>query len=118
MFSHDCVKSQEEGIDDLEVSFPREGTGYEVGGVAVVKNARNVEGAKAYVDWSLSKQAQEIGPTVGSYQLPTNPEAAVSEKSARLDELTLVDYDIAAAGAAKSDLVKKFDADISAPPAE
>jgi iron(III) transport system substrate-binding protein len=118
VFSHDCVKSQEEGIDDLEVSFPREGTGYEVGGVAVVKNARNPQGAKAYVDWSLSKQAQEIGPTVGSYQLPTNPEAAVSDKSAHLDQLTLVDYDIAKAGAAKSDLVKKFDADISAPPAE
>ncbi len=118
VFSHDCVKSQEEGIDNLEVSFPREGTGYEVGGVAVVKKARNPEGAKAYVDWSLSKEAQEIGPTVGSYQLPTNPEATVSEKSARVDQLKLVDYDIATAGAAKSDLVKKFDADISAPPAE
>lgn len=118
VFSHDCIKSKEEGLSDLEVSFPREGTGYEVGGVAVVKNAANLEGAKAYVDWSLSKEAQEIGPTVGSYQVPTNPQATVSEKSARLDELTLVDYDIAAAGAAKSDLVKKFDAEVSAPPAQ
>jgi iron(III) transport system substrate-binding protein len=118
VFSHDCVKSREEGIDNLEVSFPREGTGYEVGGVAVVKNARNLDGAKAYLDWSLSKQAQEIGPTVGSYQVPTNPEAAVSDKSARLDQLKLVEYDIAAAGTAKSGLVKKFDAEVSAPPAE
>jgi iron(III) transport system substrate-binding protein len=118
VFSHDCVKSQEEGLTDLEVSFPSEGTGYEVGGVAVVKNARNLAGAKAYLDWSLSKQAQEIGQTVGSYQLPTNPEAAVSDKSAHLDQLKLVDYDIATAGAAKSDLVKKFDAEVSAPPAE
>lgn len=118
VFSHDCVKSKEEGLSELEVSFPSEGTGYEVGGVAVVKNAANAAGAKAYVDWSLSKEAQEIGATVGSYQVPTNPAAAVSEKSARLDQLTLVDYDIAAAGAAKSDLVKKFDAEVSAPPAE
>ncbi|MGH8964621.1 MAG: ABC transporter substrate-binding protein, partial [Actinomycetes bacterium] len=78
VFSHDCIKSKEEGLTDLEVTFPREGTGYEVGGVAVVKNAANVDGAKAYVDWSLSKAAQEIGPTVGSYQVPTNPEATVS----------------------------------------
>jgi iron(III) transport system substrate-binding protein len=118
VFSHDCIKSQEEGMTDLEVTFPREGTGYEVGGVAVVKNARNLNGAKAYLDWSLSKQAQEIGPTVGSYQVPTNPEATVSDKSARLDQLKLVDYDITAAGAAKSDLVKQFDAEVSAPPAE
>jgi iron(III) transport system substrate-binding protein len=118
VFSHDCVKSQEEGLTELEVTFPGEGTGYEVGGVAVIKNARNVDGAKAYLDWSLSKEAQEIGPTVGSYQVPTNPEAAVSDKSARIDELALVEYDVAAAGAAKSDLVKKFDAEVSAPPAQ
>lgn len=118
VFSHDCIKSKEEGLSDLEVTFPREGTGYEVGGVAVVKNAANAAGAKAYVDWSLSKEAQEIGPTVGSYQVPTNPEATVSEKSATLDQLTLVDYDIASAGAAKSDLVKQFDAEVSAPPAQ
>jgi iron(III) transport system substrate-binding protein len=118
VFSHDCVKSQEEGFTDLEVTYPREGTGYEVGGVAVVKNARNPEGAKAYIDWSLSKEAQEIGPSVGSYQLPTNPAATVSDKSAKLADLTLVNYDVAGAGAAKSDLVKRFDAEISAPPAQ
>jgi iron(III) transport system substrate-binding protein len=117
VFSHDCVKSREEGLGDLEVSFPREGTGYEVGGVAVVRNAANAAGAKAFVDWSLSKEAQEIGPGVGSYQVPTNPEAVVSEKSARLDQLSLVDYDIAAAGAAKSALVRQFDAEVAAPPA-
>jgi len=118
VFSHDCVKSKDEGFTDLEVSFPREGTGYEVGGVALVKNARNPEGAKAFVDWSLSEEAQEIGASVGNYQVPTNPDAAVSEKSARLDELTLVDYDVATAGAVKSDLVKRFDAEVSAPPAQ
>jgi iron(III) transport system substrate-binding protein len=118
VFSHDCVKSKDEGLTDLEVTFPREGTGYEVGGVAVVKNARNPEGAKAFVDWSLSKEAQEIGASVGNYQVPTNPEAAVSEKSARLNELKLVDYDFTASGAAKSELVKRFDAEVSAPPAQ
>jgi iron(III) transport system substrate-binding protein len=86
--------------------------------VAVVKNAANVAGARAFVDWSLSKEAQEIGPGVGSYQVPTNPEAVVSEKSARLDQLSLVDYDIAAAGAAKSALVRQFDAEVAAPPAQ
>jgi iron(III) transport system substrate-binding protein len=117
VFSHDCVKSQEEGLTDLEVSFPKDGTGYEVGGVAAVKNARNPDGAKAYIDWSLTAKAQEIGPTVGSYQVPTVPDAAVSEKSARIDSLTLVDYDVATAGAAKSDLVKRFDAEVASPPA-
>jgi iron(III) transport system substrate-binding protein len=117
VFSHDCVRSQEEGLSNLQVSFPSEGTGYEVGGVALVKGASNPDAAKAYIDWSLTPEAQGLGQTVGSYQVPTNPEAAVSDKSAKLDDLKLVDYDFAAAGAAKSDLVKRFDAEVSAPPA-
>lgn len=117
VFSHDCVRSKEEGFSDLEVSFPSEGTGYEVGGVAGIKGARNPEGAKAFIDWALTPEAQEIGATVKSYQVPTHPEAKVSGESAKLDELKLVDYDFGAAGAAKSGLVKRFDSEISAPPA-
>lgn len=113
VFSHDCVANREEGFPDLVVSFPREGTGYEVGGVAVVKGTRNPDAAKAYVDWALTAKAQEIGPTVQSYQVPTNPAAKVSEKSARLDQLRLLPYDFATAGTAKSTLVKRFDEQVT-----
>lgn len=113
VFSHDCVASREEGFTDLVVSFPQEGTGHEVGGVAVVKGTRNFDAAKAYVDWALTAKAQEIGPTVKSYQLPTNPAAKVSDHSARLDQLKLVPYDFAAAGTAKPMLVKRFDEQIA-----
>jgi iron(III) transport system substrate-binding protein len=117
VFSHDCVRSQEEGFTDLQITFPTEGTGYEVGGVAAVRGAREPEGARAYVDWALTADAQELGPTVGSYQVPTNPDAAVSERSARLDQLTLVDYDFAAAGSARSGLIRRFEAEVDSPPA-
>jgi iron(III) transport system substrate-binding protein len=116
VFSHDCVTSKEQGLSALEVSFPSEGTGYEVGGVGLIKGAHNPAAAKAYVDWALTAEAQEIGPTAGQYQLPTNPEAKVSDKSAKLDQLKLVDYDLTAAGKAKSDLVKQFDDKVSQPP--
>lgn len=112
VFSHDCVAAHEEGYSDLEVTFPREGTGYEVGGVAVIKGARNLAGAKAYVDWALSPGAQQVGPTVKSYQVPTNPMAKISEKASRLDRLHLINYDFAAAGEAKPELVQRFDAEV------
>ncbi|MGH3685213.1 MAG: ABC transporter substrate-binding protein [Pseudonocardiaceae bacterium] len=117
MFSHDCVTTREEGFTDLVISFPREGTGYEVGGVAVVRGARNLAAAKAYVDWALTAKAQEIGPTVRSYQVPTNPAAKVSDFSVRLDQLRLVPYDFAAAGKAKPTLVTRFN-DVVAPPTQ
>lgn len=118
VFSHDCVKYQEEGMSDLEVSFPQEGTGYEVGGVALVANSANSEAAKKYIDWAISAEAQSIGQTVGSYQVPTNPEAEISDKMVKLDEVTLVDYDFKAAAEAKPELTARFDEEIAAQPKE
>jgi len=116
VFSHDCVATREQGFPHLEVTFPAEGTGYEVGGVAVVKGARNPVSAKRYVDWALTAAAQEIGPTVRSYQVPTHPDARRSDKIVDLATVRLVDYDSAAAGTAKAELTKLFDEQIARVP--
>lgn len=116
VFSHDCVVYKERGMSDLVVSFPAEGTGYEVGGVAIIKGSRNMDAAKKYVDWALTAKAQELGPGVGSYQLPTNPDAKIDDRMAKLDEIKLVDYDFAKAAAAKKQLTARFDAEVAAQP--
>lgn len=118
VFSHDCVKYTEEGMTDLVVSFPDEGTGYEVGGVAMVAGGQNTEAAQAYIDWALTAEAQNLGPTVGSYQVLTNPDATPDDRMVNLDEVTLVDYDFAAAAAAKPALTARFDEEIAAQPRE
>ncbi len=118
IFSHDCVKNYEEGFTDLVVTFPSEGTGYEIGAVALVAGAQNPENAKKWIDWSLQADTQEIGPTVGSFQLPTNPDAAVSTSSVGLDQVTLVDYDFDAAGAARTELTQRFEDEVAAEPVE
>lgn len=116
VFSHDCVLYKERGMSDLVVSFPEEGTGYEVGGVAVIKGAKNLTAAKAYVDWALTAEAQEIGPTVGSYQVHTNIDAKTDDRMVKLDELKLIDYDFDKASAAKKALTARFDAEVAAQP--
>lgn len=118
IFSHDCVKFNEEGMKDLVVSFPSEGTGYEVGGVAIIKNSPNLDAAKQYVDWTLTAEAQELGPQVKSYQLPTNPDAKVSEKSVKLSDVKLINYDFVKSGEMKPELTERFDADIAPAPKE
>lgn len=118
IFAHDCVALQDEGFTDLEVTFPSEGTGYEVGGLALIKNARNPVSARKYIDWALTAKAQETPPTVRSYQLPTNPNAAVDPRVPDLNAITLVDYDVEAAGAAKADLVAWFEANVAQAPRE
>ncbi len=118
IFSHDCVKFNEEGMTSLQVSFPSEGTGYEVGGAAILKGVKNLPAAQMYIDFVLSKEGQEIGPTVKSYQLPTNPEATVSDKVVKLSEVNLVDYDFINAAASKNELTTRFDAEIAPAPKE
>ncbi|HET9878885.1 MAG TPA: ABC transporter substrate-binding protein [Candidatus Limnocylindria bacterium] len=118
VFSHDCVRNIEAGFTDLEVSFPEEGTGYEIGGVALVAGAPEPNAAKMWIDWSLTAEAQEIGATVDSFQLPTNPDAAVPEESVNLDEVNLVDYDFQAAGEAREALTARFEDEVAAKPAE
>jgi iron(III) transport system substrate-binding protein len=118
VFSHDCVRNIDAGFSDLEVSFPEEGTGYEIGGVALIADAPEPVAAKMWIDWSLTAAAQEIGATTASFQLPTNPDAAVPEESVNLDEVNLVDYDFQAAGEARADLTARFEDEVAAKPAE
>ncbi len=114
--SYDCILFNEQGMRDLVLSFPKEGTGYEIGGVAIVKGAKHLEAAKKYVAWSLTAAAQEIPPTVQIYQLPTNPMAVVSPKSPKLSEIKLVDYDFVQSGAQKRALTERFDAQVASEP--
>jgi len=118
IFSHDCVKFQEEGMTSLVGSFPQEGTGYEIGGVAMIKGAKNPEAAKKWIDWTLSAKVQEIAATVKSFQLPTNPEAKVPEKAVKLAEVKLVKYDFVKSAENKKAITERFDAEIAPAPKE
>lgn len=116
VFSHDCVKYQKEGFTMLKNTFPAEGTGYEIGAVSLVKGGPNPANGKKFIDWTLTADHQNIGPTVGSFQIPTNPEAKVTEDMVKLDQVKLVDYSSDEAGAAKKALTARFDAEIAPQP--
>ncbi len=117
IFSHDCTKLQEEGFEGILVTtFPEEGTGYEIGGMAIVANGPEPEAARAWFDWALTAEAQNIGPTVNSLQLPTNPEATVSPLSVDLSQINVVNYNFQAAGANRRTISERFDAEIATAP--
>lgn len=119
VFSHDCVRNIDAGFTDLEVSFPEEGTGYEIGGVALLANAPEPNAAKAWIDWSLTPEVQELGAAeAASFQLPTHPDAAVDERSVNLEEVELIEYDFQAAGEARDALTARFEDEVATAPAE
>jgi iron(III) transport system substrate-binding protein len=115
-FSHDIVAAIEDGASDVKVVFPREGTGYEIGGMALVKSGPEPELARQFMDWAMSDRAQELGPLFTAYQIPTDPDAKVSEKSVRLASVKTIDYDFHWAGENRQQLVDRFNRDIAPPP--
>lgn len=115
-FIHDCALYKEKGMSDMVITTPSDGTGHEVGGIAIIKGTKNLEAAKNYVDWAISAEAQDLGPEAGSYQAHTNPDCKPDPRITKLDEVKLLPWDFAKAGAARSEFTKRFDNEVVAPP--
>lgn len=107
-FLHDAIKYREEGMKDLVLSAPSEGTGYEIGAIGIIKGGPDQEAAKKWIDWCLAKKAQELGQTVGSYQFLTLPEASPPPQAGEIKNTKLVNYNLDWAGKNRSRLVEKW----------
>lgn len=107
-FLHDGIKYQKEGFKDIIVGAPAEGTGYEIGGVVLLKNAPNPEGAKKFIDFVLTAEAQDLGKVTGSYHFLTNVGGTNPEEAREIEGTKLIDYDFDWAGKNKKRLVDVF----------
>ncbi len=107
-FLHDAIKYREEGFSDIVLSVPEEGTGYEIGAVAIIAGAPEMEAAKMFIDWTLTKKAQELGQSIGSYQFLTNPEATPPHQADEIKDTKLMEYDFSWAGENRGSLTEKW----------
>jgi len=111
VFSHDIVNEIENNSCPLELTFPAEGTGYEIGGQAILKGAKNIQAAKLWFDWAISPEGQALGPKYHAYQAPTVNGVELSHPE--LLEVNLIDYDFIWAGTNKTAIVDKFTNEIA-----
>ena len=79
--------------------LPCEGVGYEVGSMAIVKGARNLDAAKRFYDWALTADAQKIGLDVKEFAIPTNRGVPLPPQVPKLTDVKVIDYDFAKYGA-------------------
>ncbi|RME69953.1 MAG: extracellular solute-binding protein, partial [Chloroflexi bacterium] len=88
-----------------------EGTGYEIGGTAIIKGAKHPDLAKLWVDWALTPGAQELGPKYKAYQAPT----VIGAKPSRpeLLDVNLINYDFEFCGQNKKAFVDRFTNEIA-----
>ena len=111
VFSHDIINEIENNKMPLVLTFPAEGTGYEIGGMGIVKGATHVQAAQLWYDWAISPEGQALGPTFAAYQAPTVNGVELSHPE--LLEVNLIDYDFVWAGTNKKAIVEKFTNEIA-----
>jgi iron(III) transport system substrate-binding protein len=105
-YSHDGVKLVDAGYP-LEITFPSEGTGYEVASISLIKNgpADELEAAKTLYDWGLGKTAGALYAKTFVVPFVDVPLATGAKP---VSSLNVIDQDDAWAAANKARLVEKW----------
>lgn len=100
-FIHAYTTEKEKG-NPIEYIVPEGKVGYALGGSSIIKNARNLDNAKRFADFVLSKEVQELTwRDHNLYQIPTVINAQASPKSPNPSQLDLVVYDFAKFGSSE-----------------
>ncbi|MEP7207137.1 MAG: ABC transporter substrate-binding protein [Casimicrobiaceae bacterium] len=96
--------------------LPCEGVGYEVGSMAIVKGARNIDNARKFFDWALTVEAQKIGLEVKEYAIPTNRNVSLPAMVPNLADVKVIAYDFAKYGSAdtRKRLLERWEKEINA----
>ena len=117
VFMHDAVKQAVSGFP-VKVVAPCEGTGYEIGSMSIVDGARNMDEAKAFYDWALTAEAQNLALEVNAFQVPSNTGAKTSPSAPDMSSIKLIDYNFKKYGSSseRKRLLKKWDDDVSVLP--
>jgi len=96
-FVHEFVTQQLAGFP-VEVAIPCEGTGDALGGLAIVAGGPNPNEARVFVDWALTRSAQELANRTRNLILPANRQAEIRPEAARYAGAKVADIDPARFG--------------------
>jgi iron(III) transport system substrate-binding protein len=72
----DAMEAKKKGYD-MVVTFPREGVAAVIEAIALVKGAKNREQATKFIDWTFSKDMQDLLDKNDVYMLPVLPGASI-----------------------------------------
>jgi iron(III) transport system substrate-binding protein len=108
-FVHDAVLQILSGFP-VTYGSARDGTGYEIGGLSLVKGAPNRANGIAFIEWALTPEAQALAAEAKSYQLPSNAKTPVPTVSPRFQDFNVIKYDFVKFGTAavRDGLVRRW----------
>lgn len=104
-YLHAIAKYASDGFDLVAIAPPK--SVGDVDCISIMKNTKHLKEAQAFVDFMLSKEAQELMSSI-DFTVPVNPDAVGAKGSIPVSELDLIEYDIAKAAAEKEEVLSKW----------
>ncbi len=95
------------GAENIGYVYPKEGTSAVPDAIAIVKGCPNPEGAKMFVDFILSKEAQQLQADQFNRR-PARGDVSAPGTLCDLEEIPLVDYDFEWAGNNKAEILERW----------
>ncbi len=94
----------------MTLSYPAEGTGYEITRTAIIKNgpAGELENAKLFMDWILDENCQKLFAD-RFFRIPMNKNVKLAKGMIPFDDIKTINYDSEWSGAHRSDLIARFE---------
>lgn len=108
-YLHALAKYASEGFD-IQLAAPPKSVG-DVDCISIMKNTKNLDAAKKFVDFMLSTEAQELMSSI-DFTIPVNPEAKAAKGSIPLSEIDLIDYDAKLAASQKEQVLEKWSKEV------
>lgn len=111
VFLHDAVMYADEGFPVKPVA-PADGTGYEIGGLSLIKGAPHMANAKKFIDWALTPEVQAIAKDFRSFQLQSNKQtplpAVVTKHGVDFEHVKTIKYDFLWASQNRDRILKRW----------
>lgn len=114
-FAHDTIMFMKQG-QPINYVIPEDFDGYEIGGVSLLKGGPNPAAGKALIDWTLTAKAMELAAAANSFQVPTNPNAAVPKESVKVSDVKAIEYKLDWAAENRKRLVTRWTNEVGSLP--
>jgi len=110
-FAHDIQVQQDNGLPVI-LNFPSEGTPFEIGGISIIKGAKNEAAAQAWVDYVFTPAFQRYHNDV-AHRIPVIAGVELKEGTYGLDDVVLIDgYDPTDWASKRDALVARWEEEI------
>jgi len=105
-FAHDILTKGVAKGYPVTLSFPAEGSGYEIGAMALIRDGPDLEPAKRFMDWMLSERGQSLMQQW--HRVPLNPRAWVDPQAVGQEKAHLIQVEIDWAGQNRDLLIARW----------